>query len=131
MPEAGTQARSGRKRDAADKLAAHRLSVLELAPELGNVTGRAGEGVWTVPTPVRRHFQTHGFAGLKDLPPIHKSHPENTAPETVERIKERALEHPAYGCNRLEAMLSLEGRGVSSITIQKILNDNGLGSQSG
>lgn len=36
------------------------------------------------------------------------------------------LEHPAYGCNRLEAMLALEGRRRSAITIQKILNDNGL-----
>ena len=45
----------------------------------------------------------------------------------MERIKELALKHPAYGCNRLEAMLALEGRRVSSITIQKILDDNGLG----
>ena len=74
----------------------------------------------------KRRFQTHGFEGLKDLPPIHKSHPQTTPPETVARIKELALDHPAYGCNRLEAMLALEGRRVSSITIQKILNDNGL-----
>ena len=45
------------------------------------------------------------------------------------RIKELALEHPASGCNRLEAMLALEGRRVSSITVQKILNDNGLGTR--
>lgn len=131
MAEAATQGRSSRKRDAAEKLAAHRLSVLELARELGNVTeacrrrglDRTSFYEW------RRRFQTHGFAGLKDLPPIHKSHPQTTPPETVERIKELALEHPAYGCNRLEAMLSLEGRRVSSITIQKILNDNGLGTR--
>ena len=115
----------------ADKLAAHRLSVLELAQELGNVTeaclrrglDRASFYEWS------RRFQTHGFAGLKDLPPIHKSHPQATPPETVERIKELAVEHPAYGCNRLEPMLSWEGRRVSSITIQKILNDNGLGTR--
>ena len=79
MPQAPTQVRASRKRDAADKLAAHRLSVLELA------TGDGGA--------------------------------------------ELAVEHPAYGCNRLEPMLSLEGRRVSSITIQKILNDNGLGTR--
>ena len=77
----------------------------------------------------RRRFQAHGFAGLKDPPPIHKSHPQTTPPETVALLKELALEHPAYGCNRLEAMLSLEGRRVSSTTIQKILNDNGLGTR--
>ena len=119
------------KRDAKTKLAEHRLSVLELARELGNVAeacrqrglDRTSFYEW------KRRFQTQGFEGLKDLPPIHKSHPQTTPPETVERIKELALKHPAYGCNRLEAMLALEGRRVSSITIQKILNDNGLGAR--
>ena len=39
-----------------------------------------------------------------------KSHPMTTPPEVVARLLELALEHPAYGCNRLEAMLALEGR---------------------
>lgn len=49
----------------------------------------------------------------------------------MERIKELALAHPAYGCNRHEAMLALEGFRVSSITIQKILKENGLGTKVG
>jgi transposase InsO family protein len=118
-------------RDAATKVAQHRLSVLELARELGNVAeacrqrglDRTSFYEW------KRRFQTQGFEGLKDLPPIHKSHPQTTPPEVVERIKALALEHPAYGCNRLEAMLSLEGRRVSAITIQKHLNENGLGTR--
>ena len=121
----------GGKRDAASKLAEHRLSVLELAKELGNVAeacrrrglDRTSFYEW------KRRFQTQGFEGLKDLPPIHKSHPQTTPAETLERIKELALEHPAYGCNRIEAMLSLEGKRVSAITIQKILNDAGLGTK--
>ncbi len=120
-----------RKRDAGTKLAESRLSVLELAKELGNVAeacrqrglDRTSFYEW------KRRFQTQGFAGLKDLPPIHKSHPQTTPPETVERIKALALEHPAYGCNRHEALLALEGIRVSSITIQKILNENGLGTR--
>jgi hypothetical protein len=112
-------------------VAQHRLSVLELAKELGNVAeacrqrglDRTSFYEW------KRRFQTQGFEGLKDLPPIHKSHPQTTPPEVVERIRALALEHPAYGCNRLEAMLALEGRRVSSITIQKHLNDNGLGTR--
>ena len=36
MTEAATQARGSRKRNAAEKLAAHRLSLLELARELDN-----------------------------------------------------------------------------------------------
>jgi transposase InsO family protein len=67
--------------------------------------------------------------GLKDLPPVHKSHPQTTPPEVVERIVELALAHPAYGCNRYEALLALEGKRVSAITIQKILNDKELGTR--
>jgi hypothetical protein len=52
-----------------------------------------------------------------------------TPPEVVARIEALALTHPAYGCNQLEALLALEGRRVSAITIQKILNDKGLGTR--
>jgi transposase InsO family protein len=51
------------------------------------------------------------------------------APEVLSRIEELALMHPAYGCNRIEALLALEGRRVSAITVQKILNDKGLGTR--
>lgn len=124
-------ARKSAPRDAASKMAQQRLSVLELARELGNVAeacrqrgmDRTSFYEW------KRRFQTQGFAGLKDLPPIHRSHPQTTPPETVEKIKALALAHPAYGCNRHEAMLALEGIRVSAITIQKILNENGLGTK--
>jgi len=53
----------------------------------------------------KRRFQAHGIEGLKDLPPIHKSHPMTTPPETVENILTLALEHPSYCCNRREALL--------------------------
>ena len=77
----------------------------------------------------KRRFQLEGLDGLKDLPPIAKSHPMSTAPEVVARIAELALARPAYGCNKLEALLALEGRRVSAITVQKILNDKGLGTR--
>jgi transposase InsO family protein len=117
--------------DAVTKVAKQRLSVLQLAEKLGNAAeacrkrgmDRTSFYEW------KRRFQTQGFEGLKDLPPIHRSHPQTTAPEVVERIKALALEHPAHGCNRIEAMLALEGRRVSAITVQKILNDHGLGSR--
>ena len=113
MGRSATKSESS-KRDARTKLAEHRLSVLELARELGNVAEACRQrGLDRTSYEGKRRFQTHGFEGLKDLPPIHKSHPQTTPPETVERIKELALKHPAYGCNRLEAMPSLEGRRVS------------------
>ena len=127
----GSTTAASAKRDAGTKLAQQRLSVLELAKELGNVAeacrqrglDRTSFYEW------KRRFQTQGFEGLKDLPPIHKSHPQTTPEPVVARIRALALEHPAYGCNRLEAMLALEGTRLSSITIQKILNENGLGTR--
>ena len=118
-------------KDANAKLAHRRLTVLELAERLGNVAEACRRGgidrtsfyEW------KRRFQLQGLEGLKDLPPIAKSHPMSTPPEVVARIGELALLHPAYGCNRLEALLALEGRRVSAITVQKILNDQGLGTR--
>lgn len=117
--------------DVSVKIAKQRLSVLELAERLGNITeacrrrgmDRTSFYEW------KRRFQTHGLEGLKDLPPIHKSHPQAVKPEVEARIIELALEHPSYGCNKLEKLLSLEGPYVSNVTIQKILIEHGLGSR--
>jgi transposase InsO family protein len=105
--------------------------VLELAERLGNVAEacRRGGIDRTSFYDWKRRFQTRGLDGLRDLPPIAKSHPMTTPPEVVARLEELALAHPAYGCNRIGAMLALEGRRVSAITVQKILNDKGLGTR--
>jgi len=77
----------------------------------------------------KRRFQTHGLEGLKDLPPIHKSHPQTMKLEVEARIVELALAHPSYGCNKIEKLLSLEGPYVSNVTIQKILIEHDHGSR--
>jgi len=69
--------------------------VLELAEQLGNISeacrrcgmDRTSFYKW------KRRFQTHGLEGLKDLPPIHKSHPQAVKPEIEARIIELALEY--------------------------------------
>lgn len=116
---------------AEEKLARQRFSVLELAQVLGNVSEACRRrGVSrTQFYEYKRRFQTHGLPGLKDLPPIHHSHPMATPPETVSRILELAMTHPSRGCNFLEAQLQLEGTSVSSVTIQNILNAGGLGTR--
>ncbi len=89
-------------KDPAVKLAHKRLSVLELAQELGSVSkackqagmDRTSFYEW------KRRFQTHGLAGLKDLPPVAKSHPQTTSDEVVQQIVGIALEHPAWGEGR-------------------------------
>lgn len=111
------------------KIIQQKMSVLELGQALGNIAeacrrrgvSRTQFYEW------KRRFQTHGMEGLKDLPPIVKNHPFTTPPEVVGRIRELAMEHPSRGCGYLESLLSAEGIGVSKVTVQKILDDNGLG----
>jgi hypothetical protein len=114
-----------------EKLAHQRLSVLQLAEMLGNVTEacRQRDISRTQFYEYKRRFQTHGLEGLQDLPPIHKTHPFTTPPETVEKILALSLEHPTWGCNRLSDHLKLQGISVSSPTIQDILIKNGMGSR--
>jgi transposase InsO family protein len=121
-------ARKVTAKDPGEKLAHRRLTVLELAERLGNVSEacRRGGIDRTSFYDWKRRFQLEGLDGLKDLPPIAKS---PTPPEVVARIEELALAHPAYGCNKIEALLALEGRRVSAITVQKLLNDRGLGTR--
>ena len=117
--------------DAATKIAKQRLSVLELAEILGNVSEACRHRGMTRTQfyEYKRRFQTHGLEGLKDLPPIHKSHPQTTPPEVVKKILNLALKHPAWGCNRLEGLLKAEGINISNVTIQKILIKHELGSR--
>ena len=117
--------------DAATKIAKQRLSVLELAEILGNVSEACRRRGMTRTQfyEYKRRFQTHGLEGLKDLPPIHKSHPQTTPPEVVKKILDLALKHPSWGCNRLEGLLKAEGVSVSNVTIQKILVKHQMGTR--
>ncbi len=111
-----------------EKVARQRLSVLELAEALGNVSEACRHRGMTRTQfyEYKRRFQTHGLAGLKDLPPVHKTHPQTTPEPVVERILALSLEHPGWGCCRLSALLKLEGTPVSSPTIQGILAKHGM-----
>jgi transposase InsO family protein len=113
------------------KLVQHRLSLLELAQALGSVSEACRRrGVSrTRFYEYKRRFQTHGMEGLKDLPPIARSHPMTTPGAVVERVVEIALEHPAWGCNRVSQWLSLQGVSISPPTVQKIWNERELGSR--
>lgn len=117
--------------NAETKVAKQRMSVLELAEVLGNVSEACRRRGMTRTQfyEYKRRFQTQGVEGLKDLPPIPKSHPMTTPPELVERVLALALKHPAYGCNKLEALLMAEGKRLSNVTIQKILQEHQMGSR--
>jgi hypothetical protein len=117
--------------NAETKVIKHKLSVLELAEALGNVSAAYRQrGVSrTQFYDYKQRFQTHGMEGLRALPPIAKHHPNTTPPETVEKIKGLAMTHPSRGPNYLESLLKADGIQVSFVTIQKILEREGLGSR--
>lgn len=113
------------------KIMRQRLDALQLAEELGNVTRVCRErGISrTQFYEYKRRFQSHGFEGLRDLPPIHKSHPQTTPPEVESRILELSQLYPSKGCGYIEHLLKLEGKSCSKPIVQKILTRNGLGSK--
>jgi transposase InsO family protein len=114
---------------AEEKVARQRLSVLELAETLGNVSEACRQRgmVRSQFYEYKKRFQEQGLAGLKDLPPIPKDHPFTTAPEVVERILALSMDHPSWGCVKLSDWLKLQGLSVSSPTIQNILIKHDLG----
>lgn len=116
---------------AEEKIARHRLSVLELGQALGNVSEACRRRGMTRTQfyDYKRRFELQGLEGLKDLPPIHKTHPQTTPPEIAEQIVALSLAHPAWGCVRLSADLQLQGITVSSPTIQSILIKHGSGTR--
>ena len=108
-----------------------RLAVLKLAETLGNVSEACRRyGIKrTQFYKFKRRFQVQGVEGLKNLPPIPKNHPLTTPPAQIEQILDLALKHPAYGCSRLESLLAADGKGLSNVTIQKILKKRQLGTR--
>lgn len=108
-----------------------RLRVLQLADRLGNVSeacrrsgmDRTSFYDW------KQRYAKKGLAGLRDLPPVHRSHPQATPDALAARIFELSLQNPGLGCNKLEKMVANEGQRVSAITIQKILNARALGTK--
>ena len=118
------------EKDAAVKVARQRMSVLEMAETLGNISEACRRGGMdrTSFYEWKRRFQTHGLEGLKDMPPIPKSQPNTTTPETEAKILECSIAHPSWGCVKLSDFLKLHGISVSSPTIQRILIRNDMAS---
>ncbi|MCB9247019.1 MAG: IS481 family transposase [Flavobacteriales bacterium] len=118
-------------KDPKEKLARKRLSVLKLAENLGNITeackrsgmDRTSFYAW------KKRFEEHGLEGLKDLPPIHHTHPQTTSAEVEQKIIALSQEHPGWGCIKLSDMLKLQNIGVSSPTVQKILIRHNMASK--
>jgi len=113
----------------AKKVARRKLTLLELAKELGNVSkackiaGYSRQQFYEI----RRNFQTFGSEGLLDrLPGPRGPHP-NRVDETVEKaILDYCLTHPTHGPLRVAQHLTLEGVRVSSGGVRGVWSRHGL-----
>ncbi len=100
-----------------DKIARRKLSLLDLASELSNVSrackvmGYSRQQFYEI----RRNFQTYGAEGLIDrLPGARGAHPNRVPAEIEEAVLAYALDHPCHGALRVEQELRLKGVQVSS-----------------
>lgn len=71
-----------------------------------------------------------GVAALEDKPPVAASCPHKTPEDVAAMVLALSAAHPAWGCKRLERYLALDGYGISSPTIQRILTRAGIGRRS-
>lgn len=100
-----------------DKIARRKLSLLELAKDLQNVSrackvmGYSRQQFYEI----RRNFQTFGSEGLLDkLPGARGPHPNRVSDEVESAILEHSLYHPSAGPVRVSQELALKGIQVSS-----------------
>jgi len=82
-----------------EKVARRKLSLLDLAQALGNVSkacklmGYSRQQFYEI----RRNYQTYGAAGLLDkLPGSKGPHPNRVAPEVEQAILAYSLQHPTH-----------------------------------
>ena len=100
-----------------DKVARRKLSLLQLADELSNVSkackvmGYSRQQFYEI----RRNYQTYGSEGLIDrLPGAKGPHPNRVSSQIEAAVLAYALDHPTHGCLRVAQALALEGHQVSS-----------------
>lgn len=114
---------------APEKVARRKLSLLELAHDLDNVSkacklmGYSRQQFYEI----RRNFQTYGSQGLIDrMPGTRGPHPNRVPAEIEQAILEHALAHPCHGATRVEQELRLKGVQVSSGGVRGVWQRNGL-----
>lgn len=112
-----------------EKATRRKLSLLELAQELDNVSkacrimGYSREQFYEI----RRNFQTHGMAGLMDkLPGCKGPHPNRVSDEVEKAILDFSLEFPSYGCLRVSNELKLRCVEVSSGGVRGVWDRHNL-----
>jgi transposase InsO family protein len=113
---------------ATEKLAHKRLTLLQLAEKLGNVSKacRMHKVSRSQFYEYKRSFQEHGLEGLVDKPPIPGSHPSQLSQKTTNCIIALSLAHPAFGQQRIADQLALEGEAVCPTSVRNVWLKEGL-----
>ena len=111
------------------KIARRKLSLLELAADLGNVSkacrvmGYSRQQFYEI----RRNFQTYGADGLLDkIAGARPPHPNRVAEEVEKAILDHCLAHPCHGALRVANELALSGIQVSSTGVRGVWSRHGL-----
>ena len=111
------------------KVARRKLSLLELASDLGNVS----KACWVIGYSrqqfyeIRRNFQTYGAEGLLDrLLGAKGPHPNRVPAEIETAILDHALAHPCHGPMRVAQELMLRGIQVSSSGVRGVWQRHNL-----
>lgn len=111
------------------KIARRKLSLLELASELSNVSkacsimGYSRQQFYEI----RRQYQTYGSEGLLDrLPGAKSPHPNRVDPEVESAILAYSLSFPTHGCLRVAQQLALQGIQVSSGGVRGVWSRHSL-----
>jgi transposase InsO family protein len=112
-----------------EKIARRKLSLLQLAQELGNVSkackivGYSRQQFYEI----RRNFQLYGAEGLIDqLPGPKGPHPNRVSEEIERAVLDHALEAPTHGAQRVADELLLKGIQVSSGGVRGVWSRHGL-----
>jgi transposase InsO family protein len=111
------------------KVARRKLSLLELASELGNVSkacrtmGYSRQQFYEI----RRNYQLYGAEGLIDrLPGPKGPHPNRVSEEIETAILAHSLEHPTHGCLRVSQELAMQGVMVSPMGVRGVWTRHNL-----
>ena len=114
---------------AAQRVARSKLSLLELAKSMNNVSqackamGYSRQQFYEI----RRNFQVYGADGLIDrMPGARGPHPNRVPAEIETAVLDHALQHPCHGPTRVEQELRLKGVQVSSGGVRGVWMRNGL-----
>ena len=107
---------------AKEKVAQRKLSMLQLAEELGNVSkackimGYSRSQFYEI----KRAFQTGGLEALLDKPPIPGSVPHKVAEEIEKKVLDLSIEHPAWGQMRIRDEMIMRGIVLGATTVRNI-----------